>query len=135
MYEKVFPCRGNNRNIDSSQIKSCFVNRDNKKEVTYSKSPWTSISLWFLRNYEEIAHFWAGFSWLWVIGIILSSMVGYITLTYAFAIIFLAGVILNTGFYLAIRTIASHLKLLEDGPEKDEARKLMTKIIKRRIPV
>ena len=72
---------------------------------------------------------------MWVIGIILSSMVEYITLAYALAIILLVEVILNTGFYLAIRTIASHLKLLEDGPEKDEAHKLMTKIIKRRIHV
>ena len=52
-------------------------------------------------------------------------MVGYITLSCALAVILLVGVILNTGFYLTIRSIASHLKLLEDCPEKDEAHRVL----------
>ena len=64
----------------------------------------------------------------------MSSIVGYITLAHGLAIILFLGVVLNTGFYLAIRTVASHLKLLEDGNEREEAHDLMMKIIRKRIP-
>ena len=70
---------------------------------------------------------------MWVIGILLSSVVGYITLEQALAIVLLVGVILHVGFYLAIRAIASHLKLMKNSPEKEKAHDLMMKIICRRI--
>ena len=91
------------------------------------------VALWWLRHYEEIIHFWTGFSWVWVIGVFLSAVVGKIEFRYALSIIFLIGVIANVGIYLGIRTLASHLKHLTDGPEKEEAHELMMKIIKRRI--
>jgi hypothetical protein len=92
------------------------------------------MALWYLRHYEDIVHFWKGFSWLWVIGILLSSVAGYLSLDHALCTIFIVGVIANTGIYLGIKTIASYLKSLDDGPEKDEAHKLMVRIIRRRVP-
>jgi hypothetical protein len=90
-------------------------------------------ALWWLRHYEFITHFWTGFSWVWVIGILLGSMGGYMDLRYAICLILLIGVIANTGIYMSIRTFASYLKHLKDGPEKEEAHKLMVEIIRRRI--
>lgn len=92
----------------------------------------TLFALWWLRNYETITHFWRGFSWVWVTGILLSVVVGYLDLARAICLIFMIGVIANAGIYCSIRAIASHLKQLEDGPEKEEAHELMIKIIKRR---
>lgn len=93
----------------------------------------TKAALWWLRHYEFITHFWTGFSWVWVIGILLGAMVGYMDLRYAICLILLVGVIANTGIYMIIRTFASYLSHLKDGPEKEEAHKLMVEIIKRRI--
>jgi hypothetical protein len=92
------------------------------------------MALWYLRHYEDIVHFWKGFSWLWVIGILLSSVAGYLSLGHALCTILIVGVIANTGIYLGIKTIASYLKGLDDGPEKDEAHELMMRIIRRRVP-
>jgi hypothetical protein len=92
------------------------------------------MALWCLRHYDDIVHFWAGFSWLWVIGILLSAVVGYMSLSHALCTILLVGVIANSGVYLGIRAMASHLKHLKDGPEKEEAHELMIQIIKRRVP-
>jgi hypothetical protein len=91
------------------------------------------VGLWWLRHYETTIRFWTGFSWVWVIGTVLSAVVGHLDLGHALCIILLIGVIANTGIYLSIRTMASYLKGLEDGPEKKEAHELMIKIIKRRM--
>lgn len=106
---------------------------NNHTEVT-SHTTGAKVALWSLRNYEDIVHFWKGFSWLWVIGILLSAVVGYLSLSHALCTILLVGVIANSGVYLGIRAIASHLKDLQDGPEKDEAHELMIRIIRRRVP-
>ncbi len=90
-------------------------------------------ALWWLRHYETIIQFWTGFSWVWVVGIVLYAVVGYLALGYAICIILLVGVISNTGIYLSIQTMASYLRGLEDGPEKEAAHELMIKIIKRRM--
>jgi hypothetical protein len=90
------------------------------------------VALWWLRHFEAIIHFWPGFSWAWVIGILLYAVSGHLELGHALGIIILIGVIANTGIYLSIRTLASYLKQLEDGPKKEEAHELMRKIIKRR---
>ena len=68
------------------------------------------------------------------IGILLSAVVGYLSLRYALCTILLVGVIANTGVYLGIRTVASYLKHLRDGPQKEEAHELMIQIIRRRVP-
>ncbi len=91
------------------------------------------VVLWWLRHYEDITHFWRGFSWVWVVGMLLFTVVGYLDLARAICLIFLVGVIANLGIYLSIRTIAGQLKALEDGPEKEEAHELMVKIIRRRV--
>jgi hypothetical protein len=93
----------------------------------------TRFALWWLRHYDSITHFWRGFSWVWVIGILLYVVVGYLDLARALFIILLIGVIANTGIYCSIRAISSHLKQLEDGPEKEEAHELMVQIIRKRI--
>jgi len=93
----------------------------------------TKAALWWLRHYEFITHFWTGFSWVWVIGMLLLPVVGYMDLRLALSLILLIGVVANSGIYLSIRTLASYLKQLGDGPEKEEAHELMTEIIKRRI--
>jgi len=93
----------------------------------------TRVALWWLRHYEGITHFWKGFSWVWVIGVLFYVIVGYLDLGVALSIIFLVGVIANSGIYLSIRAIGSHLKNLEDGPQKQEAYELMLKIIRRRV--
>jgi hypothetical protein len=93
----------------------------------------TRVALWWLRHYDGITHFWKGFSWVWVIGVLLSVIVGYLDLTIALPVIFLVGVIANSGIYLSIRAIGSHLKNLKDGPQKEEAYELMLKIIRRRV--
>ena len=90
-------------------------------------------ALWWLRHYETIIQFWTGFSWVWVIGIVLYAVVGYLDLGNAICIILLVGVISNTGIYLSIQTMASYLKGLKDGPAKEEAHELMIKIMTRRI--
>ena len=74
-----------------------------------------------------------GFSWAWVIGMLLLPVAGYMDLRLAIALILLIGVIANTGIYMSIKTLASYLKQLKDGPEKEEAYELMTEIIRRRI--
>jgi hypothetical protein len=93
----------------------------------------TRAALWWLRNYETIIHFWTGFSWVWVLGIVLYALVGYLSLAHAICIILLIGVIANSGIYLGIRTMASYLRGLEDCAEKEEAHELMIEIIKRRM--
>jgi hypothetical protein len=93
----------------------------------------TKIALWWLRHYESIMHFWRGFSWVWVIGVLLCAIVGDVDLAHAIFIIFLVGIIANTGIYLGIRTVSSHLKRLEDGPAKETAHELMIKIMKETI--
>ena len=107
--------------------------RNNPTEAS-KHSCGTTFALWCLRNYEDIIHFWTGFSWLWVIGILLSAMVGYLSLSHALCTILLVGVIANSGVYLGIRAVASYLKHLQEGPEKEEAHKLMIRIIRRRVP-
>lgn len=92
----------------------------------------TSAALWWLRHYEGIISFWKGFSWVWVIGVLLYSIEGCIDLRYALWLILCIGVIANTGIYLGIKTLSSHLKNLKEGPEKKEAYKLMLKIIRKR---
>ncbi len=34
----------------------------------------TRFSIWWLRNFEEIIHFWTGFSWVWAIGVVLKGV-------------------------------------------------------------
>ncbi len=100
-----------------------------KGEIEWS----TRVSLWWLRNYEEIIRFWTGFSWLVVIGAILTVIVGKISFNQALIFIFIFGFIGNTTLYFVIRTIAVCLKFIEDGPEKEEAHELMAAIIRRRL--
>jgi len=113
------------------------VNRVEKinsgSQVFHDTARGTKVALWWLRHYEDLVHFWKGFSWVWVIGILLSAIVGYLDLGHALFIILFIGVIANTGIYLSIRTMGSYLMHLEDGPEKEEAHELMIKIIKKRI--
>ncbi len=101
--------------------------------ASYSTSRGTKVALWWLRNYETIIHFWTGFSWAWVIGVILCAITGYLDLRYALCFMFLIGVVANAGVYFSIKTMANYLKALKDGPEKKEAHALMIKIIKRRM--
>jgi hypothetical protein len=107
------------------------VNR--RGRVVSQAAKGTKAALWWLRHYEFITNFWTGFTWTWVIGMLLLPVVGYMDLRLALALILLIGVIANTGIYMSIRTLASYLKQLKDGPEKEEAHELMTEIIKRRI--
>lgn len=93
----------------------------------------TKVALWWLKHYETVMPFWRGFSWTWVIGILLAAIVGYLDLGSALLFIFFFGVIANTGMYLGIRTLSSHLKNLENGPEKEEAHELMIKIIQKTV--
>jgi hypothetical protein len=93
----------------------------------------TKAALWWLKHYEGIVHFWTGFSWVWVVAILLGAIVGEIELRQALCLIFLIGVVAISGVYLCIKTLSSHLKHLSDGPEKEEAHELMAKIIRRRL--
>lgn len=102
-------------------------------QVYHHKSMGTRVALWWLRNYEDIAHFWKGFSWIWVIGVLFYVIVGYLDLAVALPVVFIVGVIANSGMYFGIKAISSHLKNLEDGPEKEEAHELMIKIIKKKV--
>lgn len=95
----------------------------------------TKVALWWLRHYESITHFWTGFSWVWVTGILLCAVTGQLGLRQALSLIFVIGVIANTGVYCGIKTLASYLKHLRSGPEKEEAQKLMTKIIRKRMAI
>ena len=91
------------------------------------------VALWWLRHYETIINFWTGFSWVWVIGLLLYAFSGQLNVKQALLLILFIGVIGNAGAYLGLRTLSGYLKLLKDGPEKEEAHKLMTKIISRRM--
>ena len=93
----------------------------------------TKIALWWLRHYESMGHFWKGFSCVWVIGMLLSAIVGYPNSGHASIIMLFIGVIVNTAMYLCISAINGQLRDLEDGPEKEEAHELMIKIIRRRV--
>ena len=93
----------------------------------------TKIPLWFLRNYEDINHFWVGFNWAMSIGWLLSAIVGKLTLAHAIVLLFLTGTVLNIGMYYLVRSVAASLKNMAEGKEKDEAHNLMIQIIKRRI--
>ncbi|MBW2107121.1 MAG: hypothetical protein JRI36_00430 [Deltaproteobacteria bacterium] len=93
----------------------------------------TKVALWWLRNYDAITHFWRGFSWVWVIGVLMYVITGSLDLARAMVIIFVVGIIANSGIYCSIRAISAHLKQLEDGPEKQEAYDLMIKIIRARV--
>ena len=104
-----------------------------RRTVVSQAAKGTKAALWWLRHYEFITHFWTGFSWVWVIGMLLLPVVGYMDLRLALSLILLIGVIANSGIYMSIRTLASYLKQLGDGPEKEEAHELMVEIIKRRI--
>jgi hypothetical protein len=108
-------------------------NVTNRETVGNQPATGTRAALWWLRHYEFITQFWTGFSWVWVIGMLLLPVVGYMDLRLALALILLIGVIANTGIYMSIRTLASYLKNLKNGPEKEEAHELMIEIIKRRI--
>jgi hypothetical protein len=108
-------------------------NVNDRRTVVSQAAKGTKAALWWLRHYEFITNFWTGFSWVWVIGMLLLPVIGYMDLPVALALILLIGVIANTGIYMSIRTLASYLKQLKDGPEKEEAHELMTEIIKRRI--
>lgn len=99
----------------------------------HDTSTTTKLTLWWLRNYESITHFWTGFSWVWVIGVLLAAIAGHLDLRLAISVIFLFGIISNTGIYLCVRAMSAHLKQLEDCPEKEEAHELMRQIIKRRV--
>ena len=103
------------------------------QEVLGHGATGTKVALWWLRHYEGIINFWTGFSWVWVIGLILYAISGQLQVKQALLLILFIGVIGNTGAYLGLRTLSSYLKLLKDGPEKEEAHELMTKIIRRRI--
>ncbi len=106
---------------------------NNRSNVSGYTPTGTRVALWWLRHYESIIHFWTGLSWVCVVGILLSTIAGHLDLNHALSMIFLVGVIANTGMYLGIRTLASYLKCLKDGRQKEEAHELMTKIIERRI--
>ena len=93
----------------------------------------TKAALWWLKHYERIIHFWTGFSWVWVVGILLGAIVWEIDLRQALCLIFLIGVVAISGVYLCIKTLSSYLNHLSDGPEKEEAHELMAKIIRRRL--
>ncbi len=93
----------------------------------------TRLALWWLKHYESAMLFWRGFSWTWVIGILLFVIVGGLDLIRAISIIFSAGIIANAGICLSIRAMSSCLMQLEDGPEKEEAHQLMMKIIRRKV--
>ena len=93
----------------------------------------TRFSIWWLRNFESIIHFWTGFGWVWAFAVLLSAIVGYMPLVNALAVLFFTGIVALFGILLCIRSISTHLKSLEDGPEKEEAHELMIQIIKRRI--
>jgi len=103
-------------------------------QVFHNSSRATHMALWWLRHYEAISHFWKGFSWVWVIGILFYVIAGYLDLAVALPVIFVVGIVANSGIYCSIRAISSHLRNLEDGPEKEEAHDLMIKIIERRVP-
>lgn len=107
---------------------------NNHTESSSNDTTGTKFTLWCLKNYDDIVHFWVGFSWLWVIGILLSVVVGYLSLNHALCTIFLVAVIANSGIYLGIRAMASHLKHLQEGPEKEKAHELMIRIIRKRLP-
>jgi hypothetical protein len=104
-----------------------------KTTVSNCDARGAKVALWWLRHYETITHFWTGFSWVWVMGILLGVLVGEIQLGHALCLILLIGVIANSGVFLGIRAMASYLKGWKDGPAKEEAHELMIKIIKRRI--
>ena len=93
----------------------------------------TKIALWWLRHYEDIIGFWKGFSWVATIGVFFYVIVGYLDIGVAIPGLFIVGVVANGGIYFSIRAISSHLKHMQEGPEKEEAHALMMKIIKKRI--
>ena len=103
-----------------------------KPKLAHCLARGTKVALWWLKHFEAIIYFWRGFSWVWVIGILLCVVTGHLSLGHALGIILLIGVIANTGIYFSIRTLVSYLKQLDGCPEKEEAHELMTKIIKRR---
>ncbi|MDY6951131.1 MAG: hypothetical protein SWE60_06450 [Thermodesulfobacteriota bacterium] len=101
--------------------------------VSESTATGTKVTLWWLRHYESIVQFWRGFSWVLAVGIVLFAIVGHMHLRHALFLLLVIGVIGASGIYLGIRTMASHLKGLKEGREKEEAHELMMKIIRRRI--
>lgn len=96
-------------------------------------SRYTRFSIWWLKNFEEITHFWTGFSWVWAATILLSAIVGYMPFIKAVLVLFITGAVIQTGMLLCIRSISAHLKSLKEGPEKEHAHMLMIQIIKRRL--
>jgi hypothetical protein len=93
------------------------------------------VALWWLRHFDSITHFWTGFSWVWVTGLLLCAVTGQLGLREALSLIFVIGVIANTGVYCGIKTLASYLKHLRNSAEKEEAYELMTKIIRKRMAI
>jgi len=99
-----------------------------------SEVDWTTrATLWWLRNFEGIIHFWTGFSWLVVIGAILTVIAGRFDLKQVLVFIFFFGFIANTTLYFVIKSVAVCLRYMEEGPEKEEAHDLMIGIIRRRL--
>ncbi len=107
-----------------------LTNTDSR--LSHETAVGTRVALWWLRHYDTIIRFWTGFSWIWVIGLLLSIIVGYLDLARGLSTILLIGLVTNTGAYLAVRSLASHLKGLQDGPDRDEAHELMIQIMRRR---
>jgi hypothetical protein len=113
-------------------MKKCL----NVNPITHSCSEisWhTRFSIWWLRNFEAIIHFWTGFSWVWASAVLLYGLVGSVPLFETLAVLLLTSAALQSAMLLCIRSISTYLKSMEEGPEKDLAHDLMTQIIRRRL--
>lgn len=97
------------------------------------KSGLNKLSLWYLRSFEELCFFWPGWLFCQAILILFIGVSKGWELGMILSLIFVLGMIVNTGAYLLIRAFQVHLKSLEDGPEKAEAYRLLLEIIGRRI--
>ena len=94
---------------------------------------WTKVSLWYLRNCEGIWVVWPG---IHIVGIPTFIFLGVISgwdSRAMFYVIFFFGTIFNIGAYLFIKAVKAHLMTLKDSEDREEALKLMTKVILRRM--
>lgn len=90
------------------------------------------LSLWYLRNFEEVIYFCTGFPWVLAIALLFAGIGSGLGLGTTIYIMFIGGVIFVTGVYLLIRAVQKQLNMLE-GDAKKEAHLEMVAIIMRRI--
>lgn len=88
------------------------------------------LAMWWLKHYDETITFWRGFNWTLIVGLLLTPIVGAMSLETALVTMFVTSAILNISMILTVKTLRGYLRNLT-GSIKEEAHDLMIGIMKR----